>query len=133
RFVAHRVSSRVRRDSAVQLDVEGFAEAVARQAPHFLMAQLVVHEALEDPASRPKREWDGLLTLDHQRIFSRALKRLHKKHPTYRAVLVALAFSKGLGIPMHDGVWRSIAQAIDNLESRRRSTITDEDIEKFLD
>ncbi|MFG3522444.1 hypothetical protein ACGF5S_19425 [Nocardia nova] len=132
RFVRHQVTSRMQQDRTLELDVDRFADAVAQRDPHFLMAQLAVHEVLSDPDRRSYRTWDHLLSLSHQGVFNLAVSRLIKKHQAYRAVLVGLAFSSGLGLPIHDGVWRTIAQGIENLEPHLRSSITDSHIENFL-
>ncbi|MBF6079485.1 hypothetical protein [Nocardia beijingensis] len=133
KFVAHRVASRIQQDPSIQLDVDRFADAVAQRDPHFLMAQLAVHEVLGNPALHSEHAWSALLDSSHQSIFERAVTRLYNKEPSYRAVLVGLAFSSGLGLPIHDEVWRTVAQAIEDLEPYGRRPVTDEHIESFLD
>ncbi|WP_378739061.1 WD40 repeat domain-containing protein [Nocardia brasiliensis] len=127
RFVAHRLRNRV------SLDVDRFAVAVAQRDPHFLMAQLAVHEVVSDPRWHSEHTWDYLLRHNHNGMFGLAVARLHEKHSSYRALLMGLAFSSGHGLPIHDGVWRTVAQAIKDLEKPRSGVVTDDLIESFLD
>src|SRR5262249_13085536 len=91
RFVAHRLRNRIR------MDADGFADAVAQRNPHFLIAQLAVHEVLADPRWHSRSTWDDLLARNHQGIFSLAVDRLSSKDPTYRSPLIALAYCAGHG------------------------------------
>ncbi|WP_024800523.1 WD40 repeat domain-containing protein [Nocardia sp. BMG51109] len=133
RFVAHRLGNRVQRDQSIRLNVDRFADAVAQHVPQFLMAQLAVHEVLSNPEWHSDRTWNDLLSLNHQGLFGLAVTRLFKKHPSYQSILVGLAFARGHGIPIHDGVWRTVAQAIGDHERIRRSSVMDEHIERFVD
>ncbi|WP_433193989.1 NACHT and WD repeat domain-containing protein [Nocardia sp. CA-107356] len=125
RFVAHRLRNRVR------MDVDRFADAVAQRNTHFLIAQLAVHEVLSDPHWHSDNTWDDLLARNHRGIFSLAVDRLSRKHPSYPGLLISLAFSAGHGLPIHDGLWRNVAQAVAVVDNSH--AIDDHDIERFID
>lgn len=125
RFVAHRLRNRVR------MDVDGFADAVAQRDAHFLIAQLAVHEVLSDPYWQSRDSWDDLLARNHRGIFGLAVDRLSRAHSSYPGLLMSLAFSAGQGLPIHDGVWRRVAQAVVSVGDTQ--AIGDRDIERFID
>ncbi|WP_327145239.1 nSTAND1 domain-containing NTPase [Nocardia sp. NBC_01327] len=125
RFVAHRLRNRV------GMDVDRFADAVAQRNTHFLIAQLAVHEVLSDPQWRSDNAWDDLLARNHRGIFSLAVDRLAQKHPSYPGLLISLAVSAGHGLPIHDGIWRKIAQAVATVDNSQ--SIDDHHIERFID
>ncbi|MEV2226269.1 hypothetical protein AB0E01_41395 [Nocardia vinacea] len=80
----------------------------------FLFARLAVHEIIADPA---------VLTLERftsspGKLFLRAFARLTDTDESYGPLLTALSLAEGRGLPIRQGVWASIAGAIDGREGR---------------
>lgn len=87
----------------------------------FLFAHLAAHELIAKPAmlgasAEAESELRDLLSGGHQHIFERAVARLGSEHVESLFVLEALAFSKGRGFPMVDGIWSAAAAALAGTE-----------------
>ena len=76
----------------------------------FLFGSLLVHELLADRTllDRPA-ELERMLAGSHRDLFATAVHRLGEKSPVYGALLEALGFALGRGMPDLDGVIRSVA------------------------
>tara|TARA_R110002020_G_scaffold14291_13_gene50756 strand:+ start:1838 stop:4132 length:2295 start_codon:yes stop_codon:yes gene_type:complete len=91
------------------------AEHVARRRQPFLFARLAIHEMLADPAllePASGEPLDDLLNGGHRSLFARAVNRLQIRTPKALAVLEALAFAEGRGLPRADGLWAAVASAL---------------------
>jgi WD40 repeat protein len=93
--------------------VEAIAEQVTARDHPFLFARLATSELLarprlgaEDPALA------GLLARGHQGLFAAAVARLGEVNPASTALLHALAFARGRGLPQTSGIWVAIARAV---------------------
>jgi WD40 repeat protein len=85
----------------------------------FLFAALAVHEILADPGLlRTEREGElaAMLRTDHRSLFGAAVRRLENTRPGSRAVLEALAFAQGRGLPRADRIWASVAKSLGDAE-----------------
>ncbi|WP_157852532.1 AAA family ATPase [Kitasatospora sp. NRRL B-11411] len=103
-------------DAAIQRVVALVCSApqpVARR--DFLYATLAVHEIMADPTLLAERRRDDLADLlgkDHQRLFAAVVTRLRDALPGSMAVLRALAFAQGHGLPRAERIWTTVASAL---------------------
>ncbi|MGX1812237.1 NACHT and WD repeat domain-containing protein, partial [Nocardia sp. NPDC055321] len=112
--------------SGTTLDVESLVVAVRERVPQFLFARLLVHELLADPAQRSTAAWTRLLAGEHRALFATAVTRLTTDQPKHLALLTALAYARGRGLPAADNLWTITAQAI---TASRTTTISTTDVE----
>jgi WD40 repeat protein len=96
----------------------------------FLYARLAVHELLLDPGlltARRQPELMELLEKDHRGLFAATVARMRKSSAAAEALLEALAFAEGRGLPRADRTWLVAASALaDN------RAISPEDIDDLL-
>lgn len=91
-------------------DIGHIAAAIGRSDQEFLFARLAVHEIIR--SSDAVADLGALLAGDHRQLFARAVDRLAAEQPGSRELLRALALAQGQGLPIRDGVWRSVAAAL---------------------
>jgi hypothetical protein len=94
----------------------------------FLYARLVTHEVLADPDLARSGRLPDLLAGDHQAIFRHALDRLDRTTPRALALLKALAFTAGPGLPRSEHTWASVATAFSGGQP-----VTEADIDLLLE
>jgi hypothetical protein len=97
----------------------------------FLFAHLAIHELIARPgmlgaSAEAKSELRDLLSGGHQHVFERAVARLGSEHTESLFVLEALAFSKGRGFPLVDGIWSAAAATLAGAE------ITPADVDRLI-
>ncbi|WP_288047882.1 hypothetical protein [Nocardia sp.] len=114
--------------SGVAIDVESLVADVYRRAPQFLFARLLVHELLADPRQRTRTAWTRLLARDHQSLFAAAVARLSDGQPALLALLKALAFARGRGLPAVESIWVTAAQA---LTADPTTTVSNIDVDRL--
>ncbi|MFD0579715.1 WD40 repeat domain-containing protein [Dactylosporangium darangshiense] len=78
----------------------------------FLFARLAVHEVIERPALLAADRLRTLLEGDHRSLFATAARRIEEADPRFHALIHALAYARGRGAPIADGVWTTIARAL---------------------
>lgn len=110
------------------------AEAIRAQHQEFLFAQLAVYEMLADPtlldqARRGTLAW--MLNGGHRRLFGAAVDRLSRISDSFGPMLEALAFARGRGVPIIDGIWAVIATSLADRGTAGRD-VTDADISGLL-
>ncbi|MGW5455949.1 NACHT and WD repeat domain-containing protein, partial [Nocardia sp. NPDC003979] len=98
--------------AGVRIDLDALVAQVHKRAPQFLFARLLVHELLADPHQRTAAAWTRLLAGNHRSLFATAVTRLTTDRPVLMAVLKALAFARGRGLPAADDIWLFAAQAL---------------------
>ncbi|MGX1545167.1 AAA family ATPase, partial [Streptomyces adustus] len=81
-----------------------------QETAQFLYARLAAHEVTRDPTLL-NNLWP-LLSATHRDLFARAVARLGSHNPIFPALLHALALARGRGLPMRDGIWATIAEAL---------------------
>ncbi|MGW3960079.1 nSTAND1 domain-containing NTPase [Amycolatopsis sp. NPDC005003] len=89
----------------------------------FLFARLAVHELLADPSHLTQ---EGLLQLtagDHRTLFGMAVERLSRVDSRYEVLLRSLAYARGRGVPIRDGVWASLANSLGPAASEIREEV----------
>ncbi|MEW5354876.1 AAA family ATPase [Streptomyces sp. 16-176A] len=105
-------------DAAVQRVVALVCTAPQPAAERdFLYATLAVHEIIADPAlllERRRADLADLLGKDHRRLFAAVVARLRDALPGSTAVLRALAFAQGHGLPRAERIWATVASALDD-------------------
>ncbi|MEU0749400.1 AAA family ATPase [Streptomyces albogriseolus] len=83
----------------------------------FLYATLAVHEIIADPSlllDSRRKELADLLGKDHRRLFAAVVGRLQVALPGSAAVLRALAFAQGHGLPRAERIWATVASALND-------------------
>ncbi|MEU4653330.1 AAA family ATPase [Streptomyces sp. NPDC023723] len=83
----------------------------------FLYATLAVHEVIADPTlllDRRRADLADLLGKDHRRLFAAVVARLRDALPGSTAVLRALAFAQGHGLPRAERIWATVASALND-------------------
>ncbi|MFD9323458.1 AAA family ATPase, partial [Streptomyces sp. NPDC060053] len=83
----------------------------------FLYASLAVHEIIADPLlllDSRRDDLAGLLGKDHRRLFAAVVARLRATLPGSIAVLRALAFARGHGLPRAERIWATVASALND-------------------
>ncbi|MFE7485203.1 hypothetical protein [Streptomyces sp. NPDC057552] len=124
-FVRHRLLSERPGFAGTGVDL---GEAVARTAAligaqtpvsgserDFLHTVLVVHEIIARPELLEEEHRHGLAELvgrDHRSLFGAVVDRLEGVLPGSRAVLRALAFAQGRGLPRAERIWATVASAL---------------------
>ncbi|MGV9635486.1 nSTAND1 domain-containing NTPase [Nocardia rhamnosiphila] len=116
--------------SGTEIDVESLVADVRRREPQFLFARLLVHELLADPQQRTPAAWTRLLAGEHRSLFATAVDRLTAEQPAHFAVLKALAFARGRGLPAADDIWVTAAHAI---ATDPTTTISNADVERLTE
>ncbi|MFJ1593762.1 hypothetical protein ACIOD0_26475 [Kitasatospora albolonga] len=124
-FVRHRLLSERPgfAGTGVELDeaVARTAALVGAQTPvsgserDFLHTVLVVHEIIARPELLEEEHRHGLAELvgrDHRSLFGAVVDRLEGVLPGSRAVLRALAFAQGRGLPRAERIWATVASAL---------------------
>lgn len=96
---------------------KGSIDAIVRRIEEarqpFLFARLATAELLARPAVAPGDQLlDELLNGGHRRLFSAAVERISEVQPSARALLHALALSRGRGLPETGGIWVTVARTI---------------------
>ena len=86
------------------------AAAIGQSDREFLFARLAVHEVIR--SAETTADPVTLLPGDHRQLFARAVDRIAAELPGSQALLRALAIAQGQGLPIRDGVWRSLATAL---------------------
>ncbi|GAA3501621.1 hypothetical protein GCM10019016_087280 [Streptomyces prasinosporus] len=83
----------------------------------FLYATLAVHEIIADPSlllDSRRKDLADLLGKDHRRLFAAVVGRLQVALPGSTAVLRALAFAQGHGLPRAERIWATVASALND-------------------
>ncbi|MEU6726341.1 ATP-binding protein [Nonomuraea wenchangensis] len=114
RLTAARAHGRIAADDET---IARIAQRVQSQNRQFLYASLAVHEIIAAPALLTVRHRDDLFNLlshDHRTLFAAAVDRLSRERPSARPILEALALARGRGLPQHDGIWATMATALNN-------------------
>ncbi|MFD9584048.1 hypothetical protein ACFWBM_05080 [Streptomyces sp. NPDC059980] len=81
----------------------------------FLYATLAVHEIIAEPSlllDSRRGDLADLLGKDHRRLFAAVVARLQVALPGSTAVLRALAFAQGHGLPRAERIWATLASAL---------------------
>ncbi|MFD1046537.1 hypothetical protein ACFQ1S_13730, partial [Kibdelosporangium lantanae] len=86
--------------------------AIGTSGKPFLFARLAVHELIATPTLLAAIGINQLLAADHRQLFSLAVDRLTRHAPQFRSLLAALAFARGRGLPIRDGIWACVATAL---------------------
>jgi hypothetical protein len=130
RYVARRLANAVDRGrlQADHATIQAAAAAIGRASRQFLFARLAVHEILARPELLTGPGLAYLVASDHRRLFATAVARLSTDQPVHRPLLQALAYSRGRGLPMRDGIWSAVASALFSGDE-----ITDTDASGLLD
>ena len=142
RYVTRRLEAA--RDSGV-LRIDGYppsdtaviraAQAISGRGREFLFARLAIYEILADPTLlNPSRSLSLTRLLargDHKAIFAAAAERLTRRSDSFLPLLEALALARGRGLPIRDGIWSMLANALmDGFPSD--GLVTDADISALL-
>ena len=107
--------------------INALAKQIADTNLPFLFARLAVHELNADRALLDNEAaLQALLASGHTGIFAHAIARLRNADPKVEALVHALAYARGNGMPRSGGVWATAAQALSGLP------IGDNDIDNAL-
>jgi WD40 repeat protein len=103
-------------EAAVQRVVALVCGAPRSAGRDFLFATLAVHEIIADPTLLLRDRRENLADLlggeDHRRLFRAVVSRVREALPGGMAVLRALAFAQGHGLPRAERIWATIASAL---------------------
>lgn len=89
------------------------ARQIAKRDQPFLFARLATAELLARPALDPAGpELGELLRHGHRGIFAAALERIAATDPAASAMVRALAYKRGRGMPRSGGIWALAARAV---------------------
>ena len=134
RYVHRRLTTAVnqQRLTAQPDDIDDASVAIGSSGRHFLFACLAVHEIIANPSILTPRRIDDLLSANHQYLFATAVDRLTQRTPNFLALLRALAFARGRGLPIRDGIWTCIATALQPATAPRETPADDTDITALL-
>ena len=129
RYVHRRLATAVDRGrlQADEATIRAAKEAIGRAGQQFLFARLAVHEILARPDLLTGPGLAELVAGDHREVFTMAVTRLSGDRPVHGSLLQALAYSRGRGLPMRDGVWSAVATALSS-----GNDITDDDVRQLL-
>jgi len=129
-YVRRRLATVISRGmlSAADAEVQAAGAAIGESGQEFLFARLAVYEILARPALLSGEGLAELAADDHRRLFARAVGRLTAQRSANGPLLAALAFARGRGVPMRDGVWAGIAEAL-----HVGTEITDAEIGELLE
>ncbi len=117
-------------DRLTETRIAELATQIADQQQPFLFSRLALHELKANPhLTEPDAAADlqALLNSGHTGIFAHAVKRLAELDPRIEALLHALAYARGNGLPHQGGIWATAASALSGL------TVTDEHVSRTLD
>jgi len=89
--------------------IQAAAAAIGRAGRQFLFARLAVHEILARPELLTDVGLADLITGDYQQLLAAAVRRLKVDRAVNGRLLQALAYSRGRGLPMCDGIWSAVA------------------------
>lgn len=135
RYVAKRLTVAQSHDHALgDVDTHLLLQAarnIALRHQHFLFARLAVYELIARPQLLNPRQSNALhdlLSGDHRDLFAVAVARLSQQSVRFLPLLKALALARGRGVPIRDGVWTAIANAL----SHDTGTVVDQDITSLL-
>jgi len=122
RYVRRRLAAARRRGRLVLAGKAASDEAISRAAEHiagrrqgFLFARLAAYEIVAEPellGIARRDDLDRMLSGNHRDVFHQAVRRLGELSNDYRYLLLALAFSRGRGVPIVGGVWALMANAL---------------------
>jgi WD40 repeat protein len=114
RYVHRRLDTAVSRGLLPDDDaaITAAAVAIGDTGQPFLFARLVVHEILARPDLLAGSGFRDLVAGNHRRVFETAVARLSADRPIYGSLLQALAYSRGRGLPMREGVWSAVTTAL---------------------
>ncbi|MDQ7810567.1 hypothetical protein Q5425_43165 [Amycolatopsis sp. A133] len=137
RYIYRRLATAAMDESlrAEDVTIEHIAATLGETAGDFLFARLAVHEILGDPGivlpDPPSRmdELDELTHTTHRGLFARAVNRLRRGSRVNFWLLAALAYAQGRGLPMRDGIWAAVANAL----SDDTETASQDDISTLLE
>ena len=103
------------------------------QAESFLLAQLLARaiRAGQDVLDLTRRDWAEQLPTSVGAAFDEDLLRLGKHQPTARALLTALAWAKGAGLPW-ETIWVPVAQASAALAGDSAPQLDDAEVKWLL-
>ncbi len=127
------------RGEAVRSETAQVAAAIARRATSrdgvesFLLGRLFALSA-RGRATRvdvTSADWQAELPGGIAEAFEEDLARLGGKRPVAQALLMALAWAKGPGLPW-EGIWATVAEAISRLNVDTDFSITNEDVRWLL-
>lgn len=120
--IARYVSIRLSANSFPAYDkVARIAELVGASGQQFLFAKLVVHELHARPElllESHAAEWAETIGGNPETMFAMALRRLTATAPASGALLDALAFARGRGLPRADRLWVAAASALSDIPVR---------------
>ncbi len=124
----------LRAEDVTDATIEHVAATLGKAAEDFLFARLAVHEILADPGivlPDPSRmdDLDELTHTTHRGLFARAVSRLRRRSRVNYWLLAALAYAQGRGLPLRDGVWAAVANAL----SDGTETASQDDISTLLE
>ncbi|MFD8563108.1 AAA family ATPase, partial [Streptosporangium canum] len=91
------------------------ARLIADGRHEFLFARLAVHELHARPELLAADRRDDLVTVlsgDHRRLFASAVARHRAVNPARALLLQALGLAQGRGLPIVDGIWAAVADAL---------------------
>jgi WD40 repeat protein len=114
--------------------ISAAAQAIAGRNREFLFARLAVHEVLAEASLLSRARlgtFHRLLAGDHRNLFAAAVDRLDRAADSYLLLLRALALSRGRGLPITDGLWSLMANALAE-GTDRGQLVTDADVSQFL-
>jgi WD40 repeat protein len=113
-YVCRRLDTAVSRGMLVadERAVRRAGAVIGRSGQEFLFARLAVHEILAHPALLGGPELEDLTSGGHLGLFARAVSRLAAERAVNGPLLAALAFARGRGLPIQDGVWAAVATAV---------------------
>lgn len=110
--VSRYVASRLRRNGYNEADASRIAEVVQSHNGPFLFARIAVTEIAARGLSHDSGDLSALLANGHAGLFTAALERLGKQHPSVPRVLETLAYGLGRGFPRADRVWLTAARSL---------------------
>lgn len=115
-------------DGITEQQVTRIAADIRATEQPFLFARLAVHEVNADRRLiHSAADLDKLLASGHQGIFAHAVARLRSGDPRVEALLHALAYARGNGMPRTGAIWETAATALSGLE------LTDKNVSDTLD
>lgn len=84
---------------------------VADRSTDFLFAKLALVEIAALPGLIEPPRVDQLIAGNHASLFSQAVDRLSQERPSFSGLLRALAFRRGRGLPVEQGLWATAASS----------------------
>jgi hypothetical protein len=105
--------------------MERVVDGLAATDRPFLFAPLLVREVLAGERVTSVEVVDDLLEKSHGELFAGAVDRLAETDLAAVGLLRALAYAEGRGLPRRDGVWATIASALDESRSFGEQEVSD--------